>query len=156
MIKGWYAIQRIKFIIKPTDEINQTNLALKAISFSKIIGNKTTVYIPEMHNDYFFAAFTNVYGRLAAVLLLLLWGYFIYNLLEQTKEQKDQLQGCIMVGSTCLLGGQSLLHIFTNLNLIPAKGISFPLISAGGSLLVANLITVGLILRLSSGKLSAN
>ena len=100
-----------------------------------------------MHNDYFFASFTNVYGKLASISFLLIWLYFLYYLLNSVKYQKDPLKSCIMMGSICLLGGQSLLHIFTNINLIPAKGISFPLISAGGSLLLANLLAIGLILR---------
>ncbi len=147
IVKGWYALQRIKFILKPTEEINQTNLALKAIRLSKLVGNKTTIYIPEMHNDYFFAAFTNGYGKLASMGFLLLWLYFLYYLLNTVKYQKNPLKSCIMLGSICLLGGQSLLHIFTNINLIPAKGISFPLISAGGSLLLANLLAVGLVIK---------
>ena len=66
--------------------------------------------------------------------------------MEGIKYQKNILYSCIMTGSTCLLAGQSFLHIFTNINLIPAKGISFPFISAGGSLMIANLISVGLYL----------
>jgi cell division protein FtsW len=147
IIKGFYAIKRIQFILKPTDEINQTNLAIKAIGFSKMFGNKATVYIPEMHNDYFFSAFTNVYGKLPAVGLLIIWGAFLYTLLKTINHQKDLKIGAIMMGWVCLIGGQSLLHIFTNLNLIPAKGISFPLLSAGGSLLLANITTIGFVVR---------
>lgn len=145
LFKGIYALKRIQFIFKPNDEINQMNIALKAIKSSKLFLNNRYIYIPEMHNDYFFSAFTNVYGILPSIGLLILFFSFLYNLLETLKYNDNILHQGVILGSTCFIGGQWALHTFTNLNLIPAKGISLPFISAGGSLILSNFITIGII-----------
>jgi cell division protein FtsW len=146
IFKGMYAIERIKFVLKGNDEINQTNLALKAIMFSGWIGSKHIIYIPEMHNDYFFAAFTNVYGFIPMVILVNLMGYLFLTMANGIESQNNEFFKGIMMGSLTYLIGQFFLHVFTNINLIPAKGISLPLISAGGSLIIANLFSLGIFL----------
>jgi cell division protein FtsW len=148
IFKGLYALKRIEFIFKPNNEINQMNIAIKAIKNSKLFFNKSFIYIPEMHNDYFFSAFTNVYGVIASISLISLSIYFIYNLLESIKYQTSPLKQSIIFGYTIFVGSQWCLHLFTNLNLIPAKGISFPFISAGGSLIIANFIGLGIVMNL--------
>jgi cell division protein FtsW len=148
IIKGGYVIKRIKFILNPDDEVNQINLAVKAIKFSQWMGSKREIYIPEMHNDYFFSSFINLYGMIPAISLLLLWLFFIHYLLNINKKITNLKDKNIIMGSLVFLMGQSMLHIFTNLNLIPPKGISFPLISAGGSLLISNMIGLGIIIHI--------
>ena len=153
LIKGSYAIKRILSIFGTSKKFDQSFLALKAIKYSKFWMQNSNMYIPEMHNDYFFTALCHNYGIIMAIFVLTIWCYLLIIMLNGMKITQDRQGKEILLGYIILLAGQSFLHLFTNLHLIPCKGISFPFLSAGGSLIIGNAVSFGIFLAILSNRI---
>ena len=106
-------------------------------------------YLPEANNDSIFAIYAELAGFLGTVFLLgmLVW---LLSLIYRIASKLEDALMLVAIGILVWLGVQSLLNIAGILNLIPLKGITLPLISYGGSSLVAILFAIGLLLQMSA------
>lgn len=103
-------------------------------------------FLPEKHTDFIFAAVAEELGFLGAGLLLL-GGFFILSRLVSIIENASSPSARAYVSGfflTVLV--QTFVHIGMNLGLLPITGVPFPLVSAGGSSLLATMIGLGLAL----------
>jgi rod shape determining protein RodA len=97
-------------------------------------------FLPEKHTDFIFAATAEELGLLGAGLLLL-GGFFILSRLVSIIENSTSPAARAYVSGFFLtLLVQTFVHIGMNLGLLPITGIPFPLVSAGGSSLLATFI----------------
>jgi len=102
-------------------------------------------FVPEHHTDFIFSVIGEELGFFGSVFLLLLYGvlfYQIFQLIDRTTDIKGKLLG---VGILSLFFSQVLINIGMSFGLFPITGITLPLISYGGSSLVANAIALGLL-----------
>jgi cell division protein FtsW len=76
-------------------------------------------------------------------------GVLAWRGLRAALKAPDRFELHVALGGTCLLVLQSLVHMGVCVGLLPTKGLSFPLLSYGGSSLVASLVVVGLLLNVS-------
>lgn len=94
-------------------------------------------FLPEKHTDFIFAAVGEELGYLGAGLLLL-GGFFILSRLVYTVENASSPAARAYVSGFFLtLLVQTFVHVGMNLGLLPITGVPFPLVSAGGSSLLA-------------------
>jgi cell division protein FtsW len=102
-------------------------------------------YLPDSHADMIFAVAGEELGFISCVMIVLLFGLFITRSFLRLNGQKDTFT--IIAGSGLLMqfGCQSFINMASALNLIPAKGMTLPFMSYGGSSLMALGLTVGFI-----------
>ena len=107
--------------------------------------------VPDVHSDFIFTAIGEEWGFLFTCLLVGIFGYLYYHLFMRFARTESLFTLLAGTGLTFMLVAQSFIHMGSALELIPAKGMTLPLISYGGSSLVAVCTAFGLILALSRG-----
>jgi cell division protein FtsW len=132
----------------------QTGKAIEAIFNGKIFGlgagqGVVKQYLPDSHTDFIFAVGIEEFGLIFGLFLILIYLNIIYRLFYNIQRQHDSFNIIALSGSMLLLAVQSFIHVASNINLIPTKGMTLPLISYGGSSLIAMAILIGIILNLT-------
>ncbi|MBP6715847.1 MAG: rod shape-determining protein RodA [Acidobacteria bacterium] len=119
--------------------------------FGKGFGNATQAggygFLPEAHNDFVFASFAEEHGFVGVLLALLLYLFVILRSLEAAKLAKDRLGAYLVIGILSGFVFQVVYNITMSAGLAPVKGLTLPLMSYGGSSLMATLAGFGLILN---------
>ncbi|MDD3400937.1 MAG: FtsW/RodA/SpoVE family cell cycle protein [Eubacteriales bacterium] len=103
-------------------------------------------YVPERHTDFIFSSIGEALGFFGAILLVALFFALLFRWLVVAKKAKDVYGRCLVVGCSAMLATHVFENIGMNLGIMPVTGIPLPLISYGGSNLLATMITVGIVL----------
>jgi cell division protein FtsW len=106
-------------------------------------------FLPQPHTDFIFAIAGEEVGFLGALSLLALLGFLVARCLRAGFRAPERAAALLALGLGSQLALQTLLHVAVCLGLAPAKGMPLPLISAGGSDLLANLLALGLVLNVA-------
>jgi len=104
-------------------------------------------FLPECHNDFVFACFAEEHGFVGAVVVLGLYLFVVLRSLEAARLARDRVGTFIVVGLVSWFLFQVVYNITMQAGLAPVKGLTLPLMSYGGSSLVATLAAFGLILN---------
>ncbi len=102
-------------------------------------------FLPEPETDFIFAAFVEETGFVGALLLLGLFAALGWRIVLIGIGAQDNFSKLFVLGFASFLFSQILLHLAINLGLLPVTGIGLPLISYGGSSLVAVLAGLGML-----------
>jgi len=105
--------------------------------------------LPDAHTDFIFAVIAEEYGIVACLAVLALFFVIVFRALLQAIASDDLSIRYAVAGLALLIGGQTLINMGVNVGLLPAKGMTLPMISAGGSSLIATCITFGMMLGLA-------
>ena len=109
-------------------------------------------YLPEAHTDFIFSVLAEELGFAGVCLVIGLLGLLIGRGLWiglQCVLQQRHFSGYIAFGVSLWLGMQAFISIGVNLGMLPTKGLTLPLISAGGSSIMMTCVAVGVLLRVS-------
>jgi cell division protein FtsW len=112
-------------------------------------GVQQMFYLPEAHNDFIYAVISEEKGLVGSVAVLLCFAVIVWRGLVAARRAPDAFGSLLAVGLTVLIGLQALLNISVVLNLVPAKGISLPFVSSGGSSMLTSLAAMGILLNIS-------
>jgi len=104
-------------------------------------------FLPECHNDFVFACFAEEHGFVGVVVVLGLYLFVVLRSLEAAKLARDRVGAFLVVGLVSWFLFQLVYNITMQAGLLPVKGLTLPLMSYGGSSLVATLAGFGLILN---------
>lgn len=107
--------------------------------------------LPDAHTDFIFAVAAEEYGALAAALLIGAVGVVTAKGLGRAAALARPLDRIAATGLFAAFGLQALIHVGVTLQVLPAKGMTFPFVSYGGSSLLASAIGLGLALSLCRG-----
>jgi rod shape determining protein RodA len=128
----------------------QQHRAALAISSGDLIGNgiffDSHIYVPEMQNDFIFAFLGSSLGFLGCIAVLLVIVIICLKILINCAAANDKQGQMICIGVFAMIFFQSVINIGMCLSLLPVIGNSLPLISSGGSSVLANYIGIGLVL----------
>lgn len=105
--------------------------------------------LPFPHTDSIFAIIGEELGLLGTFIVLVLFVLLIYRGFTVARHAPDAFGGLLAAGVTCWIAYDALLNIAVMTALIPPTGVPLPLISYGGSSLVAAMAGIGLILSVS-------
>ena len=105
--------------------------------------------LPDSHTDFIFSVAAEEFGILFCLALVLIFGFIVLRGLSHANRENDEFTRLAIAGLTLLIGLQSMIHIGVNLELLPAKGMTLPLISYGGSSMLAISVTAGFLLALT-------
>jgi cell division protein FtsW len=106
-------------------------------------------YLPEPHSDFIFSVIGEELGLLGTIAVTLLFLTIVWRGVRAAVRCPD-LQGTYLaLGLSMLLGIQALMHMSVATGLLPAKGITLPFVSAGGSSLLISTMAAGILLNIS-------
>jgi cell division protein FtsW len=106
-------------------------------------------YIPDVATDYVYAAFTEEWGALGAIVLCAAFLALILRALDVARRQPDLFAKLLATGLAVTLGFQVVIIVGGVLRLFPLTGITLPFVSYGGSSLVTNFLLIALVWAIS-------
>lgn len=117
----------------------------------KGLGNSSQKYmfLPEEHNDFIFAIICEELGFIGALVIILLFSLLIMRGYWLAIKARDRFGTLLIVGIITLLATQVLLNICVVTGTLPTTGISLPFFSYGGTALLMQLISMGIVLGVS-------
>jgi cell division protein FtsW len=105
--------------------------------------------LPEAHTDYIFSVIGEEFGLLACAVVVVLYAAIAARVLLRLQDEEDLFTILAAAGLTAQLVGQAFINIAVNLQLFPSKGMTLPLISYGGSSMIALCMGVGFLLAIT-------
>ena len=110
-------------------------------------------YLPEAHTDFLFAVLAEELGLVGALIVIVLFTYLVWRAFSAGRRAYlcgDVFAAHLSYGLGVLLALQAYVNIGVNLGLLPTKGLTLPLMSYGGSSLLATAVLFGLLLRIDA------
>ena len=107
-------------------------------------------YLPEPHTDFVLSIAAEELGLLGITIIVVLFGILIIRGIKVALDASDLYKSYLAMGLSCLLGIQVLVNMGVVMGLLPTKGLTLPFLSYGGSSLLVNLLSVGILLNISS------
>ncbi|MBO4226231.1 putative lipid II flippase FtsW [Bradyrhizobium neotropicale] len=105
--------------------------------------------LPDSHTDFVFAVAAEEFGIILCLALLALFAFVVIRTLSRAYTTEDMFARFAASGLAILFGVQAAINMAVNLQLIPAKGMTLPFISYGGSSIVSLAYGVGMMLALT-------
>ena len=105
--------------------------------------------LPDAHSDFVFAVAAEEYGALICSFVIIVYALIILRTLFYTIRNDNLFLILAVSGLAFQFGFQSLIHMASNTDLIPTKGMTLPFLSYGGSSVLASAITAGMLLGLT-------
>lgn len=153
-----YRLMRIKVMFDPwADAQNmgyQTVQSLSAIGSGGFwgmgigMGISKYEYLPEAHTDFAFAVFSQEWGFLGVLGVLLLFGAFVLYATKISNMAKDAYGQILALGIILLIAGQAVFNVLMVGGVGPVVGIPLPFISYGGTSLFVSLFAVGILINI--------
>ncbi|MEM9014875.1 MAG: FtsW/RodA/SpoVE family cell cycle protein, partial [Pseudomonadota bacterium] len=109
----------------------------------------------DAHTDFIFAVAGEEFGFVLCVLIIGLFAFFVIRNLVIAAGLRSLFAQCAVCGLSAMIGFQAAINIGVSLRALPAKGMTLPFISYGGSSLLATGLTIGLMIALSRKSNSA-
>jgi len=105
--------------------------------------------LPDSHTDFVFSVAAEEFGIIFCMVLVAIFAFVVLRGLNHAFKERNDFNRFAVAGLVLQIGMQSMINIGVNLELMPAKGMTLPLISYGGSSMIAICITAGFILALT-------
>lgn len=110
-------------------------------------------YLPEAHTDFVFAILAEELGFVGGIVVVLLFAALVYRILllaQRAEENQLFFSAYFAYGVALLLSAQVFINVGVNSGLLPTKGLTLPLLSYGGSSLMAVAMMIGILLRIDA------
>ena len=113
------------------------------------MGTSKFFYLPEAHTDFAFAIFCQEWGYIGALFLIACFVIMAWAMVTIAMNTKDRRGYMLVAGSTLFLIGQAAANMAMVTGLFPVIGVPLMFISYGGTSLIANMFTLGLVVAVS-------
>jgi cell division protein FtsW len=142
-----------RFLDPASGDTFQTDRAIQSFAEGGFFGRgpgEGTIksVLPDAHTDFIFAVVAEEYGALACLALIALFAFVVGRALMRYRHRRDPFTHLAVNGLALLIAMQAAINMAVNVGLVPAKGMTLPFISAGGSSMIAASLTVGMLLAL--------
>ncbi|HXS15174.1 MAG TPA: putative lipid II flippase FtsW [Candidatus Saccharimonadales bacterium] len=154
-----YRAQRIETFLNPSQDINNTSYHVRQILialgsggfFGVGLGNSLQkyAYLPENTTDSIFAIIAEELGFVGSCILIVLLAAVIWRGMYIAIRTKDTFGKLLAGGITAFLASQMLINLGAQTAVLPLTGVPLPFISYGGSALVVDLCSVGILLSIA-------
>lgn len=104
-------------------------------------------FLPESQTDFIFAVIAEEFGFLGAVLVLFAFFFLLMRIYSAASLARDRFMRTFLFGAASLFFIPMVIHMGANMGILPATGITLPLVSYGGTSLLMTFLLLGMILR---------
>lgn len=153
-----HVAKRIDSFLDPSSGDNyQISRSLEAFRNGGILGRgpgegEVKQSLPDSHTDFIFAVAGEEFGVLVCLLILGLFAFVVLRGLSRVWKENDLFMVLAVAGLLAQFGIQSVINMGVAVNLFPAKGMTLPFLSYGGSSVVAIALGMGMMLALTRKK----
>lgn len=143
-----------RFMDKGSGDSFQVDTALESFAQGGWLGKgpgEGTVkrILPDAHTDFIFAVTAEEFGIVVCMLLVALFAVIVIRALFVAQKAEDPFIRLAVTGLALLFGIQAAINMMVNLHMMPAKGMTLPFISYGGSSLLSLAVGMGFLLALT-------
>lgn len=146
-----------RFLDPSSGDTYQVDRSLEAFANGGLFGTgpgggQVKKQLPDAHADFIFSVAAEELGLIFTVLLVALYGFIIIRGFIRLRASNSVFAMLGGGGLLVMMGLQALIHMGSATQVLPAKGMTLPLVSYGGSSLLAVGMTMGIILALTKGQ----
>lgn len=115
-------------------------------------GYQKLFYLPEPHTDFIFSVIGEEFGLVGVLLIIMLYAWILFKGIQIARNAPDSFGSLMAVGLTIALGMQISINMGVSLNLLPTKGLTLPFLSYGGTSLLLNMASIGILMNISAAR----
>jgi len=139
------------FLSTEVDPTTQMGYAMNAIQEGGFFGvgvgeGQVKWSLPDAHTDFIVAVAAEEYGLVLVLVIIALYGIITVRSLLRLMRERDPFIRLAGTGLACMFGVQAMINMGVAVRLLPAKGMTLPFVSYGGSSLIAGGVAVGMLL----------
>jgi cell division protein FtsW len=108
--------------------------------------------LPDAHTDFIIAVAAEEYGLILVLMIIGLYATVVVRSLFRLMRERDPFIRLAGTGLACIFGVQAMINMGVAVRLLPAKGMTLPFVSYGGSSVIAAGITLGMLLALTRSR----
>lgn len=153
-----FQVKRLEVFVDPTKDpleagwhVIQSKIAIGSgglLGRGLYHGTQTQLgFLPEQHTDFIFSVIGEEFGFRGGVAVILMFLALLWRVMAIAANAKDRYGTLICTGVAAMIGFHVLENVGMTLGVMPVTGIPLPMISYGGSALMANMIAIGLVLN---------
>ncbi|MBE0413557.1 putative lipid II flippase FtsW [Yoonia sp.] len=137
--------------VDPTTQLGYATNAIREGGFFGVgVGEGQVKWsLPDAHTDFIIAVAAEEYGLICVLGILALYSTIVVRSLLRLMKERDPFIRLAGTGLACAFGVQAMINMGVAVRLLPAKGMTLPFVSYGGSSLIAGGIAVGMLLALT-------
>lgn len=109
-------------------------------------------FLPEKHTDFIFSVLGEEFGFIGVLVLLLLFAFLLWEILQVARQAKDRYGRLVTVGVAAMFFFHIIENVGMTMGIMPITGIPLPFISYGGTYMVISLIAIGLVINVNIRK----
>ena len=134
--------------IDPTTQLGYATNAIQAGGFFGVgVGEGQVKWsLPDAHTDFIIAVAAEEYGLILVLAIIALYATVVVRSLMRLVRERDPFIRLAGTGLACMIGVQAMINMGVAVRLLPAKGMTLPFVSYGGSSVIASGIAVGMLL----------
>ena len=115
-------------------------------------GYQKLFYLPEPHTDFIFSVIGEEFGLVGVLLIIMLYAWILLKGIQIARNAPDSFGSLMAIGLTIALGMQVSINMGVSLNLLPTKGLTLPFLSYGGTSLLLNMASIGILMNISAAR----
>ena len=146
-----------RFLDPSSGDTYQVDVSLRAFQNGGLLGRgpgegSVKFLLPDSHTDFVFAVAGEEFGLLACLGIVALFGFVVLRGFSRALKDSSLFVVLAVAGLLTQFGLQALVNIGVTLQLLPAKGMTLPFVSYGGSSLIATALGLGMVLALTRAR----
>lgn len=140
--------------IDPTTQLGYATNAIREGGFFGVgVGEGQVKWsLPDAHTDFIIAVAAEEYGLICVLVIIALYAVIVVRSLLRLMKERDVFIRLAGTGLVCAFGVQAMINMGVAVRLLPAKGMTLPFVSYGGSSLIAGGIAVGMLLAFTRSR----
>ena len=145
------------FLSPEIDPRTQIGYATNAIQEGGLFGvgvgeGQVKWSLPDAHTDFIIAVAAEEYGLILVLVIIALYSGIVVRSLMRLMRERDPFMRLAGTGLACMFGVQAMINMGVAVRLLPAKGMTLPFVSYGGSSVIASGIAVGMLLAFTRSR----
>lgn len=160
MVSAEYRVKRLMSFWDPwqhpADEGYQIVHSLMAFGTGGIWGAgmgksyQKLYYLPEPHTDFIFSVIGEELGLLGVLIILVMYALILWRGIKIAKNTDDNFGAFLATGITSAIGIQVCVNMGVTLGILPTKGLTLPFLSYGGTSLLVNMASIGILMNIGN------
>lgn len=143
-----------RFLDPDSGDNYQVAKSLEAFQNGGILGQgpgegRVKLHLPDSHTDFVFAVAGEEFGMIMCLMVIALFAFIVLRGFARVSKGRDMFVVLAVVGLLTQFGIQAVINMGVAVNMLPAKGMTLPFLSYGGSSLMAIALGMGMVLALT-------